>query len=130
LPRAFALLAGSGPSVRRMLSATGSRIDPEGTRLYGILASNSVHVAGALNLMANWDLRPLMRDLPRLTTRLILVTGGNDRMVPPSEASRVRALVPGAELVPLRGLGHLAHEERPDEIASLLESLVARDAAA
>jgi len=128
--RVFALFAGSRPSVERMLRATGSRIDTEGTRLYGILAGNATHVAGALGLMANWDLRPLMRDLPRLTTRLILVTGSNDRMVPPSESSRVRALVPAAELISLRGLGHLAHEERPEEIAALMEGLVADDNAA
>jgi len=77
-------------------------------------------VAGALRLMANWDLRPLARDLPRLATRLVLVTGSNDGMVPPSEAYRVRSLVPHAELVSLPGLGHLAHEERPDEVAALL----------
>jgi magnesium chelatase accessory protein len=127
---AFALLAGSRPSVERMLRSTGSTIDAEGSRLYGILAGNSVHVAGALGLMANWDLRPLMRDLPRLKTRLILVVGSNDRMVPPSEAYRIRALVRNAEIVSLHGLGHLAHEERPEEVAALMERLVAHEAAA
>ncbi len=127
--RAFALFAGSRSSVARMIRSTGSTIDAEGMRLYGILAANPVHVAGALGLMANWDLRPLMRDLPRLTTRLILVAGGNDKMVPPTEISRVRALVPRAETVWLRGLGHLAHEERPDEIAALLERLLVHETA-
>lgn len=126
--RAFALAAGSRSSVARMLRATGSSIDAEGARLYEILAANPVHVAAALGLMANWDLRPLLRDLPRLTTRLILVAGGNDRMVPPTDTSRVRALVPGAETVWLNGLGHLAHEERPREIAAILERV--RDHAA
>ena len=77
--------------------------------------------------MANWNLRPLMRDLPRLTTRLILVAGDNDKMVPSTEVFRVRALVPSAETVWLRGLGHLAHEERPDEIAALMERLLAHE---
>ncbi len=79
--------------------------------------------------MANWDLRPLARDLPRLTPRLILVTGSQDGMVPPAESYRVRALVPKAELVSLRGLGHLAHEERPDEVAVLLERTLPHEAA-
>jgi len=127
--RAFALFAGTRPSVARLMRSTGSAIDAEGMRLYGILASNPVHVAGALGLMANWDLRPLMAGLPRLTTRLVLVTGGNDRMVPPSEAFRVHGLVPRAETISLRGLGHLAHEERPGEIVALLERLVAHEAA-
>ena len=127
--KAFALFAGSRPSVERMLRSTGSSIDEEGTRLYTRLVSNSGHVQGALGLMANWDLRPLLRDLPDLPTRLILVTGSKDRMVPPVEAYRVRSLVPRAELVSLRGLGHLAHEERPEEVADLLRRMVPHEAA-
>ena len=118
--RAFALMVGGRAAVRRLIRSAGSTIDPEGTRLYVRLVSTPSHVAGALRLMANWDLRPLACDLPRLATRLVLVTGSNDGMVPPSEAYRVRSLVPHAELVSLPGLGHLAHEERPDEVAALL----------
>jgi pimeloyl-ACP methyl ester carboxylesterase len=55
-----------------------------------------------------------------LDAKLLLVTGSNDRTVPPAEAVRVRALLPAAELLSLPGLGHLAHEERPDEVAALL----------
>jgi magnesium chelatase accessory protein len=118
--RAFALMVGGRAAVQRLIRSGGSTIDEEGTRLYARLVSTPSHVAGALRLMANGDLRPLARDLPRLATRLILVTGSNDGMVPPSEAYRVRSLVPHAELVSLPGLGHLAHEERPDEVAALL----------
>lgn len=127
--RAFALVAGAPSSVDRMLRSTGSRIDADGARLYRILAANPVHVAGALGWMANWDLHALARDLPRLTARLILVAGSNDGMVPASETSRVRALVPGAETVWLDGLGHLAHEERPEAIAALMERLLVHEPA-
>jgi magnesium chelatase accessory protein len=126
--KAFSLLAGSHPSVERMLRSTGSRIDPEGKRLYTRLAGNPGHVQAALALMANWDLRPLARDLPDVSSRLILVTGSQDGMVPPAESYRVLKLVPKAELVSLRGLGHLAHEERPDEIAALLRRTMPHDA--
>lgn len=128
--RAFACFAGSKSSVERLLRSTGSRIDAEGVRFYTVLAGHSGHVAGALGLMANWDLRPLARDLPRLATRLVLVAGGDDGMVPPSEASRARALVPAAEIIMLPGLGHLAHEERPDDIAAMLETLVLHETTA
>ena len=127
--KAFTLLAGSRPSVERMLRSTGSSIDAEGQRLYARLVASPGHVHGALALMANWDLRPLARDLPQLPARLILVTGSNDGMVPPSESYRVRALMPKAELVSLRGLGHLAHEERPHDVAALLERTVLHEAA-
>jgi magnesium chelatase accessory protein len=127
--RAFSLFAGSRPSVERMMRSTGSSIDAEGMRLYSRLAGRSSHVHGALALMANWDLRPLARDLPHLPTRLILMAGSQDGMVPASEAHRVRSLVPKAELVLLRGLGHLAHEEQPAEIAALLRRTVPHEAA-
>ena len=126
--KAFSFLAGSRPSVERMMRSTGSSIDAEGMRLYARLAGNSGHVHGALALMANWDLRPLMRDLPHLPAHLVLVTGSQDGMVPPAESYRVRALVPKAELVSLRGLGHLAHEERPADIATLLRRMVPHEA--
>ena len=127
--KTFALFAGSRSAIERMMRSTGSSIDAEGMRLYTRLAGNSGHVHGALSLMANWDLRQLERELPKLRSRLILVTGSRDGMVPPAEAYRVRALVPKAELVSLRGAGHLAHEERPAEIAALLRRMVPHAAA-
>jgi magnesium chelatase accessory protein len=127
--KAFTLFAGSRPSVERMVRSTGSRIDAEGLRFYARLAGNSAHVHGALALMANWDLRPLARDLPALATRLVLLTGGRDGMVPPAESFRVRSLVPAAELISLRGLGHLAHEEQPDKVATILQRMVPHEVA-
>jgi magnesium chelatase accessory protein len=127
--KAFTLFAGSRPSVERMLRSTGSRIDAEGVRFYARLATNSAHVHGALALMANWDLRPLARDLPDLAARLVLLTGSRDGMVPATESFRVRSLVPGAELVSLRGLGHLAHEEQPEQVATILQRMVPHEVA-
>lgn len=79
-------------------------------------------------MMAAWDLHPLARDLPKLAAHLILVTGSNDRTISPTDAIRVRAMVPGADLVSLPGLGHLAHEEKPDDIAALILRAVGRAA--
>ncbi len=121
--KAFSLFAGARPSVERMMRSTGSHIDAEGMRLYARLAGNSRHVHGALALMAHWNLRRLAHELPRLRQRLILLTGSQDGMVPPSESYRVRALLPTAELISLRGLGHLAHEEKPEQVATLLQQM-------
>jgi magnesium chelatase accessory protein len=73
--------------------------------------------------MANWDLDDLEHDLPHLRTKLLVVIGGNDLMVPPQEQRRIRTLVPGTEMLVLPSLGHLAHEEQPKEIADLLIGL-------
>jgi magnesium chelatase accessory protein len=74
-------------------------------------------------MMANWDLRPLERDLPRLEPTLALIVGGKDRTIRLTEARRVAASVPGATISRLPGLGDLAHEERPEEIAERIVDL-------
>jgi magnesium chelatase accessory protein len=127
--RAFAFIAGAESTVERMLRGTGSTIDSTGKRYYGRLAGSPGHVAAAMSLMANWDLHPLLREIPTLKPHLVLVSGSKDGMVPAAEAYRIRSVVPNAELVSLRGLGHLAHEERPGEIAALVERMVPHEAA-
>jgi magnesium chelatase accessory protein len=107
----------------RWAAATGSRLDATGTALYGQLVSNPGHAAGALGMMANWDLDTLERELPRLATPLAQIVGTNDRTISPSQAQRVLARLQPATRLPviaLQGLGHLAHEERPDLVAPLV----------
>lgn len=110
-------------AVERLIGGTGSTLDPRGLALYGALVRDPRHAAGALGMMARWDLRPLARDLARLRVPLALVVGANDRAVPPRDAQRVRALVPATTPVSIdtvAGAGHLVHEERPAEVAALL----------
>jgi magnesium chelatase accessory protein len=125
LPRVLAWRARDPAAVERLMHGTGSSIDPEGVALYARLVRSPAHVAGALAMMANWDLQPLARELPALTAPLTLVAAACDRMVPPSEAMRVRALLPRARLITLGGLGHLAHEEAPQRVCELIESAAA-----
>lgn len=107
-------------TVERVLRGTGSEIGRESLEFYTRLFRRPGHVAAALGMMAAWDLHGLTRDLPRLRPDLVLVVGENDRTVPPGDADRVRALVPQSRIVRLPGLGHLAHEERPDLVADLI----------
>ncbi|WP_432421920.1 alpha/beta fold hydrolase BchO [Rhodoplanes serenus] len=120
VPRLFARFAANDGFVERMIRDTGSTLDPAGIAFYRRLTCHPAHVAAAVRMMANWRLPPLARELPHLRTRLVLVTGGNDKTIAPDDAARVRVLLPDATLVPLPGLGHLAHEERPDEVAALM----------
>lgn len=120
LPQLFAWRAKSDGAVRQILEGTGSRIDARGVALYGRVIRNPAHAAAALGMMARWDLHPLLRDLPRLEVPLLLIVGANDRAVPPAQAERVRGIVPGASLAAMPGLGHLSHEERPEDTAALI----------
>lgn len=104
-------------SVERLIAEQGSTLDEAGIALYHRLVRSPAHVGAALAMMANWDLDAFERDLPRLPVPLLQVVGGNDRSIPPSVAYKVRGLVPGAVVDERRGLGHLAHEERPEEFA-------------
>lgn len=120
VPRLFAAQAGSPETFARLLRGTGSTIDARGTEFYRRLAANQVHAGAALGMMANWDLQPLSRGLRLLPCPLLLVTGSNDRTVPPHEATRVRNMVPGARVLTQPGLGHLSHEEDPSGTAAII----------
>jgi magnesium chelatase accessory protein len=124
LPRLFAWQAGiDRKMIDRLIRDTGSALDAQGLEMYRRLARRPGHVAAAIAMMANWDLRALVRDLPSLAVPLVLVTGTLDHAVRPAEARRVQALLPDARIVDLPGLGHLAHEERPAEVAELIIKL-------
>ncbi|MFN3688815.1 alpha/beta fold hydrolase BchO [Salinarimonas sp.] len=120
VPRLFAAGADAA-SVERLLAQTGSRLDAAGVALYARAIASPGHVAGALAMMAHWNLDALVEDLTRLSTPLLLVVGERDRAVPPLDSRRVRALVRHARLEHLPRLGHVAHEEAPEAVAGLVE---------
>lgn len=120
LPRVFAWGADDPRRVRRMVEQTGSHLDDTGLALYGRLLRCPGHADAALQMMARWDLAPLQRELPRLQPALTLVVGERDLAVAPSQAELVRARLPGARVLRLPGLGHLAHEEAPRQVADAI----------
>jgi magnesium chelatase accessory protein len=113
VPPAFAAMARLPVVSRRLLDSTGSRIDPEGERCYAHLMANATHAAGALRLMASWDLQPLADALPKWRAPLLLIAGETDRTLPASHSQRVAQAIGDAAstCVVLPRLGHLAHEE-------------------
>jgi len=125
-PRVFAWQASNVGAVERLIQNTGSTIDAQGIALYGRLVRTPGHVAAALRMMANWRLEPLLHDLPRLTTALVLVAAANDRSISPDVARQVREICPRAAVERVSGLGHLAHEEKPQLIADLVMKYATR----
>jgi magnesium chelatase accessory protein len=119
-PRLFAWRAEDDGATRRLIEGTGSHIDPRGLALYARLFRCPGHVAGTLGMMANWDLDALRTKLPRLAVPSVLVAAAGDRAVPPGDADRVAAIVPGSVVVHLPRGGHLVHEERPRIAAALI----------
>jgi putative magnesium chelatase accessory protein len=123
VPRLVAGFARREGLVERMVADTGSSVEPEGVELYRRLVSSPGHVAAAIRMMASWDLDRLARELPKLAPHLLLIAGSNDKTIACNDAARVQQMVPGAQLAIMPGLGHLAHEERPEEVAGMMIAL-------
>jgi magnesium chelatase accessory protein len=117
-------------AVARLLESTGSAIDQTGLRCYEALLGTSGHIAGALGMMARWDLHGLQADLPAFSRPLTLVAGERDLAVPPRVAEQVQAMIPHSRLIRLPGLGHLAHEESPEQAAGIVRAATAGGLAA
>ena len=123
-PQFFSWHAAQASVLTRLLHSTGSTLDVEGTALYRQLVQNTAHVAGALAMMAQWDLPALARDLVGLQTPLHLLVAEGDRTIPPADAERVQRLVPSTTLHRVARLGHLAHEEDAAQVAALILKLL------
>ena len=105
---------------RFLRRATGSRIDAAGLRAYRALLTRSGHCDGAIRMMANWRLEDLQTRLPMLAAPLLLVHAEGDMAIPGSAVQQAADLVPDARLVTMKDVGHLAHEERPEETGKLI----------
>lgn len=107
-------------AVARLIEGTGSHLDLRGLDLYRRLFATRRHVAAAVGMMANWNLLALKRDLGGLCTPLTLVAADGDRAVPARDSKTVADMIPAARFVPIKGYGHLAHEEAPQLFADLI----------
>lgn len=122
VPSIFARLAGGEAQVKRLLSSTGSTIDPAGRRLYERLVSDPAHVDGTLAMMAQWQLDGLIARMPGIPTPTLFLTGSTDRAVPPSCSRDAAARMPQARVEEFAGLGHLIHEEAAPVIAASIRA--------
>lgn len=129
VPGLFALSAGTPERVRQLIDGTGSQLDANGIALYARLLGDPTHVGAALQMMAAWDLGPLVERLPGLAVPTVLIAAAGDRAVPPKVSRRAAEILPDGQLRLLDGLGHLAHEERPDLLAQEIRDALDRHAA-
>jgi magnesium chelatase accessory protein len=125
-PHIFAQMARGQGTVGRFLErSTGSTIDAAGVAHYARLFGDAKHCAGALAMMANWNLATLKADLPKLEVPLLVLHGEKDSAIPLAAAREATALVPRAAFEMLPGLGHLAHEEAAGAAAARIAGFVA-----
>ena len=117
---AVARVSGAPGQVARLLGGMGSTLDTECVALYRRLVARRPHVDGTLGMMAQWQLAPLLDSLPGLDLPVLLIAAARDTAVPPRVAMDAAARLPQARVVTLPRLGHLAHEEAPDAVATEL----------
>jgi len=129
LPRLVATRARRTPLMDPMIAQTGS--PPQAVQLaqYRQLSAMPSHVAGTLQMMAQWDLPAFEPELGRLATPLHLFACSHDRAVPAAQARYLAARLDVAQLHMMPGLGHLGHEEAPQRFATALLALLDEPAA-
>lgn len=126
VPRLFAgTIDWAGGAKRFLWRSTRSRIDPAGFACYRTLFKNARHAGGGLAMMANWDLPSLRERMGEVANPVLLVHGAKDPAIPPDWAREAAGWLPDARLELLPGLGHLAHEEAPEQAAALIAAFLA-----
>lgn len=116
-------LAGRLADPRRIaaiLSRIGPPVPPAQAECYGRLARSPGHVHATLQMMAEWDVRPLHDPLASLAIPTLLVAGGRDPWFPPAVIREAAALFADGTAAELPAAGHLLHEESPSATARLL----------
>lgn len=119
----FAKTATPG-NVASMIRATGSDLSPDLLAPYYRLVRDRAHVDGALTMMAEWDLRPLVAHMPKITVPVLLLAGTADGAVSPDTSALAAKRLPRARAQMLPGKGHLMHEEDPQAIFTLIEPFI------
>lgn len=64
--------------------------------------------------------------LPKVTAPALIVWGREDVWIPVGDAERFAAALPGSRVVVLDRCGHMPQEERPEEVARLIEDFAPR----
>ncbi|MEO1159904.1 MAG: alpha/beta fold hydrolase BchO [Pseudomonadota bacterium] len=122
VPRFFAGRASDPAMVERLIAGTGSVLDADGIALYQRLMRSGAHVDATLQMMANWDLTTFADEMKALTRPLLLVTADGDKAIPADEAHLIAGKVQDAEVLEMRGVGHVAHEEDPHGAGEIISS--------
>ena len=125
--RMFSFVASGKDSVTNLIQSTGSRLPAAQLDCYRRLLERPEHVEAALLMMAQWDLNPLLAKLPQVTTPTVFLGGANDRAVSPGAARRAAQVMPKARFELIANLGHLMHEEAPDDLNTLIGRWLTED---
>lgn len=112
--------AATRKSVRSLIRGTGSTLDEIGESHYFSLVRDVNHVDATLAMMAQWSLDGLVAQFPKIDAKVDLIVADGDKAVPTSSSIDAARQIKNANVHRVGHLGHLAHEEDPDQIADLI----------
>jgi 3-oxoadipate enol-lactonase len=87
-----------------------------------LLATPAEGYAACCDAIKVMDLEP---DLPAIAAPTLIVAGADDPAAPPAEAQRIAALIPGAAVRVIPGVGHLPNVERPEAVTAAIREHLA-----
>lgn len=125
VPVLFAQGAARRERTVALIEGTGSKVSEHMIDCYAMLLNRPGHVAGALKMMANWNVEGLQQKIGLIEAPIVFAAGESDRAVPPSLARAAAQLAPRGAYRSFPGLGHLAHEEDPAAFARLIREIAA-----
>ncbi|MEO0542667.1 MAG: alpha/beta fold hydrolase BchO [Pseudomonadota bacterium] len=125
VPSAVAWQARYFSPAKSLLKNTGSPLDKINVAAYDRLLQKSSHIAGALGMMANWDLKPLRARLPELQLPVELIATDDDAMVPARVSGAAASEANAVSLFTVPKGGHLIHEFEPETIANRIDAMAA-----
>ncbi|MDA8585498.1 alpha/beta fold hydrolase [Rhodobacteraceae bacterium] len=114
----FSATASQGNAVARIIKGTGSTLPAADIALYRRLIASRDHVHSTLQMMAQWQLDPLLARLAQITTPTTLIASAMDKAVPSATSRKAACNLPNANVVMCPKLGHLAHEEDAQAIST------------
>jgi 3-oxoadipate enol-lactonase len=118
-------MVGAYDSRESVVATVQQVLAPDGLTPGDLEAVIADSLAGAAPARATWPLATSQEDITAaigaIEVPVIIISGQNDRVDPPMVLRRTLfARLPGARMVELPGVGHLAPLEAPEDIADLL----------
>jgi pimeloyl-ACP methyl ester carboxylesterase len=104
-----------------MYSERFIREEPE--KIEKIVALSLRHqptLKGAQGQMKALSFFNVKKRLGEIRCPILVITGNEDRMMPPDNARLIAEGIPGAELYIVKGAGHAFYDEKPDEVNRVL----------
>lgn len=97
-----------------LVYADPSRASAERKQLLGDMMRREGNGQAFLDHLAEFTLPDPQADLARVAAPTLVLWGGEDAMIPPSQGDDLAAAIPNAEIIVYDGVGHAPQEEAPE----------------